>query len=125
MKKPKNFNDIIDRYSDFTEIIVGSKGLYIKRLTMDSDNEITSSVWITDDNGFDKTPFSDHVLIMTIYWNEFRMVVTRCLKGEGVNGNVIQEYPFIRNDVESWNNFKLYLFKRVTELYHLGKYGNK
>lgn len=125
MKKPKNFNEIVDTNSYSTQIVVGGKGLYIKRNTGESEDSTDSEIWITDDIGFDKTPFADHVLRITIYWDEFRMVVTRCKKGAGANGDVIQTYPFIRNDVESWVNFNMYLSGRLHELYHLGKFGNK
>lgn len=124
MKKPKNFNQIIETNSDSTQIVVGGKGLYIRR-KLGSDTDTDSTIWITDDLGYDKTPFADHVLRITIYWDEFRMVVTRCRKGAGANGDVIQTYPFIRNDMESWKGFKMYLFNRVTELYNIGKFGNK
>jgi hypothetical protein len=125
MKKPKNFNQVIDQTSYSTQIVVGGKGLYIKRNTLESDTDTDSTIWITDDIGFDKTPFSDHVLRITIYWDEFRMVVTRCKKGDGVRGDVIGEHPFIRKDMESWKGFKMYLSNRLHELYHLGEFGNK
>lgn len=123
MKKPKNFNEVIDTHKESTQIVVRGMGMYIRPNDPLHTGE-QSVIWITDDSFFNKTAFTNEVLRILIKWDEFRMIVTRCRKGDGVKGDVVQTYPFIRNDVESWNAFRLFLSNRVNELYNTGQFGN-